>query len=109
MSEDQKSSLKIWLGDNSVTVFGTVFLAALSWANHSQLDSISLKQDKAILQTQAEAAEKFVAKTWYQSDNASLHAADAVNAAAISTVANSVSDIKTSIAVLTAEVQRQNK
>ena len=85
----------------------TLILSALTWMNHSQLNEIALQKDKSILQMQAEAADKYVTKTWFEQENASLHAANAANAATISTVANSVSDIKTSIAVLTAEVQRQ--
>ena len=100
--------MKNWLSENIVVAVLGAVLAWLGWSNRSQLETISLKQDKAILQSQADAENHFVSKTWYQAENASLHAADSQNSAAIVQVAGAVAEMKTDIAVIKTEVQRKN-
>ena len=109
MSDNNKSKLQTWISENIVVFIIGVILTGLSWGNRMQLDSIKVGQEKAILQAQAQADDRFVAKTLFQAEDSSLRVADAANAAAVANVASAVSDIKTSIAVLTAEVQRQGQ
>ena len=107
MSEEIKTSVRSWISENIVvTILGGV-MVAIGWANNSQLTAISLKQDKAILQAQAEANERFVPKNWFNQEDAVLRTADAANTAAVTSVALSVADIKTDVAVIKAEIQRQ--
>ena len=107
MSEETKFSIKAWLSENIVVAILGAIMVAIGWANNSQLNAIALKQDKAILQSQADANERFVTKTWFNSEDVSLRNADTANSAALTAVAVSVADIKTDVAVIKAEVQRQ--
>ena len=101
--------MKKWISENIVVCIIGAILGGISWANNQQLDAISLKQDKAILQTQAAADEKYVSKTWFTAANSDLKSADSANQTAIAAVAVAVSDIKTSIAVLTSEVRNSKQ
>jgi hypothetical protein len=109
MSEERKNNIMQFITDNIVMFIATTILSGLGWMNHAQLSEISLKQDKAILQTQADVADRYVTKQWFTSEDASLRSADTVNAAAISAVASAVADIKTSVAVIQSEIHNQTK
>jgi hypothetical protein len=97
-----------WLTDNIVVCLIGVVLTCLGWANHQQLDTIALKQDNAILSLKKEMGDEFVSKQWFTTEDGSLRAADAANAAAVSAVAISVTDLKTDIAVIKEKVS-ENK
>jgi predicted negative regulator of RcsB-dependent stress response len=109
MSEEHTQKIQQFVTDNIVVFICMTVLGALGWMNHAELSEISLKQDKAILQTQADVADRYVTKQWFTSEDASLRSADTVNAAAISAVASAVADIKTSVAVIQSEIHNQTK
>jgi len=108
MSDETKGKIHGWLTDNLVVFVVGIVLAAMSWGNRQQLDTIELKQDKALLQAAADDDVKFVSKTWFSAEDATLRSANSQNQAAVTAVAAAVSDIKTSIAVLGEQI-KENK
>ena len=103
------NKITTWLSENVVIAIIGVTLSWLSWSNHAQLETIGLKQDKAIIQTVADVQSRFVSQQSFESSNTQLHQSDASNAAAIQLIANSLSELKTDIAVIKSELQKQNR
>jgi hypothetical protein len=87
--------MKKFFTDNFLVCLVGLAVAFFGWANNAQLQQISLKQDKAILQLQNEESQKFVAKADFDA------------------VALSVADMKTDLAVirekLTDQKRKQNE
>jgi predicted negative regulator of RcsB-dependent stress response len=97
--------MKKIITDNLAVFIATVILAGLAWANRSQLNEISLKQDNAILNVQKADADTFVTKQWFMEATTEQKSAAAATAMTVEKVASDVSDIKTAVAVLKSEVE----
>lgn len=108
MSEKQIDYMKKYITDNSLVFVMGVVLACLGWANRQQLSEISLKQDNAILQIQKTDGETYVTKQWFMQATADQKEATAATTLAVGKVAEDISEIKTSVAVLKSEVETSN-
>jgi hypothetical protein len=106
MSDDKKKELGLTANTIITIVFGVV-IAALSWANRAQLENLSLKQDKAILQAQSDAQERFLTKQEFQAEEVTLKAQIAAATESTEKVTEALSDLKTDTAVIKAEIQKQ--
>lgn len=98
-----------WLSENVVIAIMGITLGWLSWSNHAQLETIGLKQDKAIIQTVADVQSRFVSQTSFDNAANQMRQSEAANAAAIQVTANALSELKTDIAVIKSELQKQNR
>ena len=94
-----KDKVTNWFSENIAILIVGAVLSWASWSNRQQLETIGLKQDKAILQSQADATEKYVTKGWFQNENSNMRAQLVV-------VSTTVADMKTDLAVIKNEVRQ---
>lgn len=104
MSNDTKGKINGFITDNIVVFVMSIVLGAIGLMNKQQLEVIKLGQDKAFLQQASDSDAKYVTKAWFTQTQTETKATEAVNAAAVVQVSHDVGEIKTSVAILAAQL-----